>query len=128
MSTHNFLSVSAVIAFLFGLAFLLVPEQMSDLYGLASRPALIFVGRVLGAAFLTIGLIIWLSKSSTDWTALRGVLVGIAAGDAIGAIVVIWGTTTGVVNSMGWSAVVFYVLLAVGGAYLANAGEAPKLV
>jgi hypothetical protein len=48
---------------------------------------------------------------------LRGLLIGLSAGSAVGVLVAIWGIIRGITNAMGWSTVVIFGLLLAGYVY-----------
>ena len=63
-----------------------------------------------------LGLITWLAKDMTG-TGVRPIITGSLIGNAVGTIVALMGTTSGVMNAAGWSAVAIYLLLTLGFAY-----------
>ncbi len=122
MNLTTFLAITAVVGILYGVAFLLVPEILLSLYGVATVPAAVLECRFFGSALIAWGLIAWLAKDSRDWVALRGVLAGSAVGQVAGLVVAIWGTVTSLMSAMGWSAVLIYLLLLVGSVYFLSTG------
>ena len=67
---------------------------------------------------LTFGLILWFVRESSDWAAIRAVLIGASVGNAVGAVISLWAIFNDVVNGAGWLFVVTYVVLLLG--YLAS--------
>jgi len=122
MDTKLFLAISAVIALLYGIAFILIPNVLLSAYGVQSNPSAVLGFRYFGVTLLGLGLITWLVRESRDWTALRGVLIGLAVGDAVGTVLSIWATLAGLMNGMGWSAVLIYLILLVGCVYCLSVG------
>jgi hypothetical protein len=117
MKVAVFLAISAAIAILYGIAFILVPDFVLVNYGMAGNAALDLMARYFGLTLLGMGLITWLVRETTDGKALRGLLTGLAVQGAIGLIVSIWGTVNGTMNGMGWSAVLIYAILLAGYLY-----------
>ena len=70
-----------------------------------------------GSALLALGVIVWSARSFRDWDAVRSVLIGALVGNVVGLLLALWGIKQGLVNAMGWSSVVVYVLLTAGALY-----------
>lgn len=122
MNTRTLLTIAAVLALLFALGLLLIPATIGPLYGFAGTPAEVLITRFFGSALLAIGLINWLAKDA-DYADLRPILLGNLIGDAVGALVAMMGTLSGVMNALGWSTVVIYLLLGLAFAYLYFMGQ-----
>ena len=117
MKVAVFLAIAAAIAIIYGIAFILVPDFVVTTYGIPANAALDLMARYFGLTLLGMGLITWLVRETTDAKALRGLLSGLSVQGAIGLIVSIWGTVSGVMNGMGWSAVLIYAILLAGYLY-----------
>jgi hypothetical protein len=122
-----FLMISAVVAGLFGLGFVLVPGFMFSIYGIASAPASVLGFRLFGSALIAIGVLTWLLRDSTDWLAARALLLSVAVGNVIGLLLVLFATVNGTLSGMGWSAVLIYLLLLIGEGYFLSRGPASTL-
>jgi hypothetical protein len=122
MNTRTVLTVAAVIAIVFALGLILMPAFMGTLYGTGTSPNQLLLARLFGSALLGFGLMNWVAKD-LDYATLRPILLGNLAADAVGLIVCVMGTLSGVMNSMGWTSVVLYLLLALGFAYLYFMGQ-----
>jgi uncharacterized membrane protein YfcA len=123
MSAKLYLTIAAVIAILYGIAFVVIPAEMLQPYGTLPEPHVILAIRLLGLAFLSFGLILWFARDFQDWSAVRGVLIGTVVGDAIGGLVIAWATIQGTVNTLGWANVVLYALLVLGALYCLSMGS-----
>ena len=120
MTYKNFLSFAAIVAFLFALGFILIPDQLMNLYNVELNPGGILVGRLFGAALFGFGLLNWLSRDFKDEGAKQAVLTGNLVGDGLGFIFMLVGQLGGVpgINTLGWSSVLVYLVLAAGFVYL----------
>ena len=125
MKVKLFVAIAAVIAILYGIVFLLIPGVALAFYGDAMpNVSSILSIRFYGASLLSLGLVGWFVKETSDWTALRGLLLGLSIGNVAAVVVAIWGTVTGIMNAMGWSVVLIYLVLLVGFVYYLSAGRA----
>jgi hypothetical protein len=117
MKLKTLLIINTVIALVYGIGFLLLPGMTVGLYGVASSPGIILEGRLFGLTMIGIGLICWLARDVSDRGAQRAIILAQLISTAIGFIVVLLATITGVVNAAGWLSVVIYLFLALGYAY-----------
>ena len=122
MSSKLYLTIAAVLAILYGIGFVLVPAKMGELYGVQPEPHAILNVQYFGSALLAWGVILWFARD-LDWAAVRGVLIGSVVGDAVGGLLSVWGISQGLVNAFGWTSVVIYVLLLLGGLYFLSTGS-----
>jgi hypothetical protein len=116
MKLRTYLTIVAVVSLLYGLGLLLLPSFMATTYGFGTSPSEILLARFFGVAMLTLGLINWLAKDLTG-ASVKPIILGGLIGDAVGAIVALMGTLSGVMSAVGWSAFVIYLLFVFGFAY-----------
>ena len=120
MTYKNFLTIASILAFLFGLGFVLMPGQLVSFYGVELNAAGILIAQLYGTALLGFGLLNWFGRDFSDSAAKQAVLTVNLASDGLGFIFALMGQLGGVpgVNALGWSTVLIYLLLAAGFAYL----------
>jgi hypothetical protein len=116
MNIRTLLVIAAVIAFVFAIGLLIAPGFMGTTYGMAPTPANDLMGRYYGTTLLTLAVVLWMSKDLPAAN-LGPIITASFIGNAVGFIVSLLGTLGGVMNATGWSAVVIYLLLALGFAY-----------
>jgi hypothetical protein len=121
LNTKLYLTIAAIVALLYTLAFLVIPESMSVLFSGVAEPLATLYLRFLGGANLAWGLILWFAR---DWDrhAVRGVLICSVAGLVVFIIVNIWGVTEGLLNSSAWGSTIVLVLLLIGAVYSLSTG------
>ena len=124
MKLAVFLAIAAAVAIIYGIAFILVPDFVLVTYGVTANAALDLMARYFGLTLLGQGVVVWLIKDAVDGKVLRGFLSGFALQSAIGLLVSIWGTLGGILNALGWSAVLIYALLLAGYLYYLFADRA----
>ena len=122
MSSKLYLTIASVLAILYGIGFVLIPAKMGELYGVQPEPHAILNVQYFGSALLAWGVILWFARD-LDWAAVRGVLIGSVVGDAVGGLLSVWGISQGLVKAFGWTSVVIYVLLLLGGLYFLSTGS-----
>lgn len=122
MDVRLFLAIAAVIAILYGIGFILIPSVLLGLYGVESGASAVLGFRYFGATLLSLGLANWIIRDSSDWTAIRGLLISNAAGNIVGLVVSVAATLAGTMNGMGWSAVLIYLVLLLGDLYYLSVG------
>ena len=117
MKLSTLMVVNTIVAGVFGIVFVLIPWQVLSLYGIVPDPAINYVGQLFGAALLTFALMSWRARKADDSDARQAIILAFFMGDCIGFIVALRGQFAGVVNSLGWSTVLIYLLLAIGFGY-----------
>jgi hypothetical protein len=116
MKLSTFLMVKAIVCFVFGIGFAVVPTTVGSIYALTLDPDGLIMARFFAALLIGIGLMLWLSRNA-DWNALKGITLSLCIADTIGFIVALVGQLAGDMNALGWIIVVIWLLLALGLAY-----------
>ena len=83
MNTKLYLTVAAVVAILYALAFLVIPAQASLFFSDFAEPRAVLYLRFCGAAVLAWGLIVWFARNVQDRYAVRSVLLASVVGLAL---------------------------------------------
>jgi hypothetical protein len=123
MDAKLYLTIAAVVAILYALAFLLLPVQASLFFSSFAEPRAVLYLRFCGAAVLAWGLIVWFARDFRDWHAVRSVLIASVIGLVINILVNVWATLEGWLNANAWGSTVVLFLLLLGGAYQLALGE-----
>lgn len=117
--TYRILFVlNAIVAALFGLAFLIVPSLVIKQFGVDDYASTRLVAQFFGTAMLALGLAVWFAKDIAEEAVQRGIGIALLIGSAAGLIVTILGTVSGTLRAFAWLAMVLYVLFGLGYAYL----------
>jgi hypothetical protein len=117
MKLSTLMVINAIIAFIFGVAFVIIPWQMLLLYGVQPSPELNYMGQLFGGALLAFAVLTWSARNADVSEARKSIVMAMFIGDGIGFIVALIGQLNNVVNDFGWSTVVLYLLLAIGFGY-----------
>ena len=110
--------INSVLAFGFGIAFVIAAEPTMAMYAIEGAPGMtpggLLTANLLGAAFIGLGVVSFQARDAADSVARRAIALGFVVGNVIGAGMTILGITSGAVNALGWSTVAIYALLAAG--------------
>jgi hypothetical protein len=122
MSARLYLTIAAVVAILYALAFLIIPIQASLFFSDFAEARAVLYLRFCGAAVLAWGLIVWFAREFQEWRAVRGVLIGTVAGLVVNIIITVWATLAGWLNANAWGSAIVLALLLIGAAYQLSVG------
>jgi hypothetical protein len=117
MTLKTFMTISAIVALIFGLGFILVPAASLQPYGTSTDTTGLFLGRYFGASLLGLAFINWLTRSAPPSDTRKGLLGGLFANMVLGFVVALYDKFAGTGNAFIWLNVVIYLLLAVGFGY-----------
>ncbi len=107
-------TIQAVIWLIVGAAFLLVPARWVAPLGVTLGSEGVFVARLLGAAFLSLGVLDWVGREVTEAVAIRAIAYANITANAIqSALHVLDLVRGGVTNSRAWGLVILPAVLAV---------------
>jgi hypothetical protein len=99
MDTKLYLTVAAVVAILYALAFLLIPLQASLFFSDFPEPRL----RFCGAAIFAWSLIVWFARNFKGRYEVRSVLIASVVGLAVNIGINVWATLQGWLNAKAWA-------------------------
>lgn len=123
MKLSALMIVNAIVAAVFGIGFVLVPGQVMSLYGPETGAALDLMCQLFGAALIGFAALSWIARNAPDSETRRAIVLAFFVGDFVGCVVALLAQLRGVVNELGWSTVVIYLLLAVGFGYFTFAAK-----
>lgn len=117
MTLRNLHFVNMVIAAIFALALLLGPQTVLAVYGMKTGNSENLEAQFFGAALLLPALLSWFAKDLSDPSARQGINLSLFIVDVVGFVVALLGTLSQAMKSTGWSAVIIFLLLAIGFGY-----------
>jgi hypothetical protein len=117
MNLKIVLIINAVVALVFGFAFLLIPGDLAAQYGVETNAAMNYMGQLLGAAFIGFAVLTWWARNANDSTARRAIVLSFFIGNVAGFVVALIGQLNEVVDTLGWSTVAIYLLFALAYGY-----------
>ncbi len=116
MKPRTFFVIAGVVTLVYSVGLLLAPEFLNSTYGFGVSSSETLLARFFGVDLLVVGLVLWMGKD-LNRVSSRPIVTANLIGNVVGFIVAAAGTLSGVMNGFGWSAVLIYLLLALGFAY-----------
>jgi hypothetical protein len=117
MGRSTFMTISALLALVFGLGFILVPAWTMSSYGIALDVPGQWMARYLGSAFIGIAVLTWLARNVERSEGLSAVMLGAFVVSITGLVVAFLDALAGRGNGLHWLNVVIYLFLTVGWGY-----------
>jgi hypothetical protein len=117
MKLNILLAIAAVVAAVFGVAFVVATGPLLSLYGITLDKGGTLIAQLFGAALIGFGVLNWFARNVADREAQRTIVLANLSGDVVGFVMILIGQLQGVTNALGWSTVAIYLLLALGFAY-----------
>ncbi len=124
MKLGSLFTLNAVIAAAFAIAFIVVPAQLLEVYGVTLTPGTAVVSKLFGASLLGYAVLTWQVRAVGPSATLRAVVLALFVGDVLGFLLSMQGVLSGATNGLGWSTVAIYGLLAAGFGYFAFGKQA----
>ena len=117
MNFRNLMIVTAVLWAINGIGFVLVSAPTLSVLGVTADRYVTWMAQAFGAALIGYALMDWLARNTMDSEAKRAILLANLGFNAIGVVIDLLATLSGVLNGLGWSIVGVHLLLALGYAY-----------
>lgn len=117
MKFKTLMIIKSVVCLVLGLPILLIPDFFYGVFGATLAAGGAFAAREYGASLMGNLMVTWFGKNAGDSEARRAVIIGLCIYDAIGFVITLLATLSGVLNPLGWSAVAIYLFFAVGFGY-----------
>jgi len=117
MKLKTILVINAFILGFFGLTQTLIPTTTAAPYGVTLDPVAKHNVQSLGAYYLGLAVLSWMSRKVTDSNALRAILLAFFISYSIATIIGIIDLLSVPWNALGWSSIVLYLLLISGFGY-----------
>jgi len=117
MKLETLLVINAVVAVVFGIAFVIVPGLVIPLYGAEATAPVKYTGQLFGAALVGFAVLAWAARKAAESEARRAIVLAFAVSFVVGLVVSLIGQLRGVVNALGWSTVIIYLFFTLGYGY-----------
>ena len=117
MNLKTLMTINAIVALVFGAAFVIAPAQTYSLYDITASEQLLLMGRLFGGSLIGFAVLTWMARNATDSDARKAIVLALFISEGIGFVGALIGQLNNVVNAFGWSTVAIYLLLALGFGY-----------
>jgi hypothetical protein len=117
MKLSTFFILRSIVALGYALTLLVIPGTMLSLYGITPGPGVNLMTRFLGVELVAVGMICLNARYFSDISIVRAILSSMLIAEAIGVVVAVYGTLSGVINPLGWTIVLIYGLFSMGYIY-----------
>ncbi len=117
MTVKNVLMLNALVALVFGVALIVVPEQLLQIYDVTTDSAGLLLAQLFGAAALGYAFLTWFARDSAGAGSEGGLVLALTIGWSVGFIVALLGQLSGIMNTLGWSIPGMYLLFALAYGY-----------
>lgn len=117
MKLSNLFILSTVVAFVFALGLLLGPTTVLQLFGLTTGNTEKLLAQLIGASLAGFGLLSWFARDFTDTKAHDGATITLFIFNVIAFVVSLLAVFSRVWRSGGWTAVIIFLLFALGFGY-----------
>ena len=117
MNLSYLMTINAIVAAVFGIAFVIVPGPTLAFYGVSADAPFRLVAQLFGAALVGFAVLTWSARKATASDARKAIVVALFVSDGLGFIISVIGQLQGIPNALGWLNVVIYLLLALGFGY-----------
>ncbi len=118
MKIRTFGTIAAIVAFVFALGFLLIPDTVMGFYGIDLNESERFVCRYFRSALLGLSVTWWVSRKARNLNeAMIAVMGGALCVSVTGFVVGLWDALFGPANNLTWINPVIYLLLSLGFLY-----------
>lgn len=108
---------AAVLSLVYGVGFVLLPEQLAGLYGIATDDGGQLFVRLFGAALVAFGVLTGLGRNIGAGEMKGALLLSLLVLNALCFLVLLFAQLAGTVNGLGWINVAVFLLFALGFAY-----------
>jgi hypothetical protein len=119
MKLSVLLLITAVLAALYGVSFIIAAPSLGLAYGHVLTLGGVAVMRLFGVALLGYAVLTWMARGLTDAAAQKAVIWTLLVSNGLGFAVSLYNQLHSMVNALGWTTVVVYGLLAAGYVYFA---------
>lgn len=127
MKLATLLIFKSVICLACGAIFVIVPGVLLAIFGVKMLDSsLLLMSQLYGAAFLSIGVVLWLARNDSGSEALRAIVIGVTVGDGVAFVVALMAQLGSAMNGLGWLVVAIYGLFSLGFGYLYFQGARPS--
>jgi hypothetical protein len=114
MSLKTIFTFNAIVAGVFAVVALLIPNTMLSWYAVSGNSEIILMTRFFGCSLVALALLTLFLRNTDMSENIKAVVLALLISNVVGVIVALWGQMAGIVNAFGWTTVIIYGLLTIG--------------
>jgi hypothetical protein len=109
--------LNSAAAFAYCILLLIIPATLLSWHGLAPDLSAQLIGRYFATALLGMGLLTWFARHADESQARDAIVLSLFIANIAGLVLSLYATLTAQMSSLGWLAVILYLLLSIGFGY-----------
>ncbi len=113
MRLKTFMIINAIIAVIVGLLMIFIPSMIVQLFGLPADRGMDLDGQLYGSELILMGLVAWFARDITELKYERRIYAAFTIANLISLIISVVGVATRNFTSIGWIAILAYLILTV---------------
>jgi hypothetical protein len=118
MKLNYWMAAKAVVEFVFGIGFVLIPVKLGSIFGVELDPGGAYMAQLYGTVFIFGSILLWLTKNvSATEKPIQAIIIAVVMSNVIGFIVSLIATLSGVLNALGWFIVAVWLIFCIGFAW-----------
>jgi hypothetical protein len=114
MSLKTIFTFNALVAGIFAVTALLIPNTMLSWYAVGGNSEIILMTRFFGCSLVALALLTFFLRNADMSENIKAIVLALLISNVVGVIVALWGHMAGIVNAFGWTTVIIYGLLTLG--------------
>ncbi len=117
MKLSHVFSFNALVALVYAIGFVIVPNTVMALHGIPEGAAQALLAQYFGVALIGLGLVAWFVRDITDPPMKDGITLSLFLSSLVGFVLSLQATLSGQMNAVGWLPTAVYLLLSLGFGY-----------
>lgn len=114
MRLKTFMIINGIIAIIVGILLVLIPSVIIQFFGLPADRGMDLDGQLYGSELILMGLVAWLASDITEYKYERRIYAAFTVANLISLVISIVGVASHNFSSVGWIAILAYLILTVG--------------
>jgi len=118
MKLNYWMTVKAIVVIVFGIGFAFFPLKLGSVFELELSPSGALMTQLFGTAFIFESILLWFARNvPASEKPMQAIITAVVVSNAIGFVVTLMATLSGVWNTLGWGPVALYLIFCVGFAF-----------
>ncbi|MCU0522825.1 MAG: hypothetical protein MUF84_19315 [Anaerolineae bacterium] len=111
MRLKIWMAAKAIVEVVFGVGFVVMPKTVASLFGMSVDEPAMLMAQLFGSAFIFGSIVLWFCQNlDRDDVAMKAIIKAVVVSNAIGFVVTLMASLSGVWNALGWLPVALYLV------------------